>query len=129
MLNMRRIDSLEYKIDKIERGIELPYIENVIMSEIRNGIARKSANWYDDVAFSMLKSYGITKDNWLSQNDRIKVIKQSMYYDHFFVDGYYAFTLRQDTSLMTEWEKESTYMARVEVKVEIMESMKGMRLE
>lgn len=99
-------------------------ISNII-NEARTQIARS----YDDLMFTMLYPYGIDRFNWKEQINRVVITRQSGMYRHVFVDGVYAFTIEEGTEYFTEWEKESCYAAKVNIRVKIIEEMKGMGLD
>lgn len=98
------------------------------MNEIIDQLARKVAKTYDDLVLEMLIACGIDIHD-LSKENLARVCRVTTgWYDHWLVDGEYAFSICQTNELVEPSEDDSSYKYHVSYKVEIIEEMKGQRV-
>lgn len=101
-------------------------IENDILSEVRDKLAKEVSESYDNLAFFALAPYGITGENWLDNVNRVEIASTS-FSRHFFVDGLYAFSI---TTFIddSEFNEENSFKLTLKYRIDIYEDMLGQRV-
>ena len=94
---------------------------NNLLTDIRDGIAKRITKNYDDFVFSLLSHFGITKENWRDHVNRVEIIEQPLV-KHFYVDHHYAFSIVTENDL-SEFDEEHSYKNTTNYRVEIFEYM------
>ena len=98
------------------------------MNELMEQFARKVAKTYDDLVCEMLTAHGIDIHD-LSKENLARVTRVTTgWYDHWLVDGEYAFSITSIGESVKQSEDDDNYMFEVSYKVEIIEEMKGQRV-
>ena len=98
------------------------------MNELIEQIAGKVAKTYDDLLVEMLTACGIDIHD-LSKENLARVCRVTTgWYDHWLVDGKYAFTITSISESVRQSEDDSSYTFEVSYKVEIIEKMKGQKI-
>lgn len=94
-----------------------------LFDNLQTQLARKISENYDNLIFSLLECYGITRENWRDQVGRVLIV-QTGWTKHFYIDNVYAFTIMEESQMICHEEK-LDYIYQVNYKVEHIESMKG----
>ena len=96
-------------------------LHNDLMSEARNKIAKEISDNYDDLIFSLLIPYGITRENYKDHIDRITVVSAGDNTDHYMIDGEYRFSIIKETTL----DITDIFKADVKYTVRVIEEFKN----
>jgi hypothetical protein len=96
-----------------------------LLSEVHKMISGKVSENYDELIFSLLGQFGITKDNWRENLDRISIVKDRLWVDHFYIDGEYRFSIVEEPGDLIFYEEKDTYRVAVNYRVEVLECMRG----
>lgn len=97
-----------------------------IISDLTNKFRREMTENCDEMAFTMLNSYRITKDNWRDHIYRI-VIFDDHNHMHYFVDHMYSFTIHCEMIFPDIGSiLDDNYTARIIYKASIEERMIGL---
>lgn len=102
--------------------------QDPISQSIKN-ISKRIAVHKDNVILNELKKYGFTHENLSENLYRVEVFSADYNSKHFFVDGYYAFTLVDELVISDDFEAKNwtQVMAAFVTKLRIESSMIGMR--
>lgn len=100
---------------------------NLLIDDLRTQIARKISENYDDLIFSLLECYGITRKNWRDHVDRILIV-QAWWTEHWCIDGVYVFSIMKENQLICD-DENLDYKYQVKYKVEYIESMGGGKIK
>ena len=100
------------------------YDEPDLLSEIHKMISGKISDNYDNLVFSLLEQFGITKDNWREHVDRVRVIRDRMWVDHFHVDDQYRFSIVEEPGELI-FDDDGGCSMRINYKVEVLEELLG----
>ena len=102
-------------------------IENDILSEMRNKLSKEISESHDNLVFFALAPYGINKENWSENTDRVYIVSQS-FSRHFFVDGLYAFSIVTFVD-DSEFDAEHSFKLTLKYRIDIFEDMIGERVD
>lgn len=89
-------------------------MDYVKVPNITIDLGQKVMELCDELVFQALEPFGITKENCRDYKGRIAIYYEGLF-QHYFVDGFYAFTLCYNISGMES----------VSYSIKILESMKG----
>lgn len=115
----RKFDIKPTKLDG-DYAVQQSLYDN-LLNDIRNDIAKQIANNYDELAFSKLSHFGITKYNWKDHVNRVEIIEQPLV-RHFYIDHRYAFSIFTENDL-SEFYEEHSYKITTNYRIEIIEDM------
>lgn len=97
-----------------------------LLAEIHKMISGKVSDNYDELVFSLLGQFGITKENWREHIDRVTIVSgNTCWTKHFLIDGQYRFSIIEEPGeLIFDDEKNECSMV-VNYKVEVFEDILG----
>lgn len=98
-----------------------------LLSEIHKMISGKVSENYDDLVFSMLEQFGITKDNWRENVGRVTIVDTASdpWTKHFYIDGGYRFSIVEQPGELVFDDEKCEYGMRINYKVKVYEDMLG----
>lgn len=94
-----------------------------LLSEIHRMISGKVSENYDELVFSLLGQFGITKDNWRENLDRVTIVRDRLWVDHFHIDGEYRFSIVEEPGELIFDDEKGEYGVAVSYKVEVFKDM------
>ena len=106
---------MDVKVDKLP--------ECDLLSEIHKMISGKISDNYDNLVFSLLEQFGITKDNARENVDRVFII-QTGWTKHFHIDGEYRFSIMEEPGELI-FDDDGGCSMRINYKVEVFEELLG----
>lgn len=103
---------------------------NLLIDDLQTQLARKISENYDDLIFSLLECYGITRKNWRDHVDRILIVDAGWpsCTKHFCIDNVYAFSITEESEMICD-DEHLDYKYQVKYKVEYIESMRGVEVK
>ena len=118
---------IDIKTTKISSDFSIQeLIENDILGDVRDKLAKEISESYDNLAFFALAPYGITGENWMENVDRVCIVSQT-FSKHFYVDDMYAFSIVTFMDDM-DFDEEHNFKLTLKYRIEIFEDMVGQRV-
>lgn len=94
-----------------------------LLSEVHKMISGKVSENYDELLFSLLGQFGITKDNWRENLDRITACSCDIWTKHFYIDGEYRFSIVEEPGELIFDDEKSECDIKINYKVKVYEDM------
>lgn len=104
---------------------QMDMYKNDLLSEIHRMISGKVSENYDELVFSLLGQFGINKDNWRENLDRVTIVRDRLWVNHFYIDGGYRFSIVEEPGELIFDDEKREYGMRISYKVEVFKDMLG----
>ena len=119
------MSNVKVGIVKVPKKVNIPaFDEPDLLSEVHKMISGKVSENYDELVFSLLEQFGITKENWRENLDRVKIFQAAWsYIKHFHIDGEYRFSIIEEPGELIFDNEKNTYGMRINYRVEVFEDM------
>lgn len=98
-----------------------------LIGDLTKELVRKVSENYDELAFSLLGTFGINKDNWRENVGRVVIVDMACdpWTKHFFIDGEYRFSIIEKPGELIFDDEKGEYGVTVSYKVEVFKDMLG----
>lgn len=111
-------------IDKTEKAYARQSVtdKDDLLSEVHKMISGKVSENYDELVYSLLGQFGITKYNWCEHIDSVTVVSDT-WVNHFLINGEYCFSIIEEPGELIFDDENGEYKYVVSYKVEVFKDM------